>query len=379
MMLKHKLNLQRALFRYGVAGLALAGAAGLLLVYRAHANLTTVSLVFVVVVTAAAMIFGSGPALCNSVLGLLILNYFFIPPTYTWSIRDPENWIAFTAFAVTAVMVGQLSSRAKQTATQAETRRVEIERLYQELRKAFAEASEAEALRNSERLKSALLEAVTHDLRTPLTAIKASATSLLETGAEAELTEDARRDLLQVIDEEADRLDRFVESMMELAKIEAGQLSLKRAPVSALEIANAALDRCGASLDGFPVEVAIAEDLPKLQVDAASVAAVLVQLLDNATKYSKPGSPIMLSATRCAAGMIELAVVDRGAGIAEEHREKIFEKFYRHPRVRSRGFGLGLAIARGIVEAHGGEIWVESNPEGGSRFKFTVAAQASTG
>jgi K+-sensing histidine kinase KdpD len=368
----------RALLKYVIAVVALGVAAAVLILARAHANLTTVSLVFVVAVTTTAMILGSGPALLNSVLGLLILNYFFIPPIYTWSIRDPQNWIAFTVFAVTAVMVGQLSSRAKKMAAQAEARRVEIERLYEQLRKAFAEASQAEALRNSERLKSALLEAVTHDLRTPLTAIKASATELLETGAETELAEDARRELLQVIDEEADRLDRFVESMMELAKIEGGHFSLKRAPVSALDIVNAALDRCAISLQGFPVEVAIASEVPNLQVDAASIAAVLLELLDNATKYSKPGSQIRISAENDAAGSIVMSVSDRGTGIAEEHRTKIFEKFYRVPRVRSAGFGLGLAIAKGIVEAHGGRIWVEANPQGGSIFRFTVFAQGQT-
>jgi K+-sensing histidine kinase KdpD len=365
----------RALLKYVIAAVLVSVAAAALISLRDHANLTTVSLVFVVVVTTTAMILGSGPALLNSVLGLLILNFFFIPPIHTWSIHDPQNWIAFTVFAVTAVMVGQLSSRAKNAAAQAEARRLEIERLYEELRKAFAEASQAEALRNSERLKSALLDAVTHDLRTPLTAIKASATELLETGTETELTEDARRDLLQVIDEETDRLDRFVESMMELAKIEGGQLSLKRAPVPALEVVDAALDRCAVALQRFPVEVAIATDLPKLQADAASIAAVLVELLNNASKYSRPGSPITISAENDVQGTVLISVLDRGTGIAEEHRAKIFEKFYRHPRVRSAGFGLGLAIAKGIVEAHGGNIWVEPNPEGGSIFRFTVPAQ----
>jgi K+-sensing histidine kinase KdpD len=372
-------RMMRALWKYVIAAVVLSFAAAVLISFRAHANLTTVSLVFVVVVTTTAMIFGSGPALLNSALGLLILNYFFIPPFYTWSIRDLQNWIAFTVFAVTAVMVGQLSSRAKKTAAQAEARRIEIERLYEELRKAFAEASQAEALRNSERLKSALLDAVTHDLRTPLTAIKASATELLETGTETDLSEDARRELLQVIDEEADRLDRFVESMMELAKIEGGHLSLKRAPVSARDIVNAALDRCAVSLHRFPVEVAIATDLPKLQADASSIAAALVELLDNATKYSKPGSQIRISAENDGDGNVLMSVSDRGTGIAEEHRAKIFQKFYRHPRVRSAGFGLGLAIAKGIVEAHGGKIWVDANPEGGSIFRFTVSAAEQAG
>ena len=369
----------RALLKYVIAAVLLSVAAAVLISFRAHANLTTVSLVFVVVITTTAMIFGSGPALLNTALGLLILNYFFIPPFYTWSIRDPQNWIAFTVFAVTAVMVGQLSSRAKKMAAQAEARRVEIERLYEELRKAFAEASQAEALRNSERLKSALLDAVTHDLRTPLTAIKASATELLETGTETDLSEEARRELLQVIDEEADRLDRFVESMMELAKIEGGQLSLKRAPVSALDIVNAALERCAVALQRFPVEVAVSTDVPKLQADASSIAAVVVELLDNASKYSKQGSQIRISAENDGHGEVLMSVCDRGTGIAEEHRAKIFEKFYRHPRVRSAGFGLGLAIAKGIVEAHGGKIWVEANPQGGSIFRFTVSAEGQAG
>src|SRR6476646_1189771 len=213
------------LLKYALAAATLAVVSALLVTLRAHANLATVCLVLVLAVMGTAIALGSGPALQNAVLATLTLNYFFIPPIYTLSIRDPENWVAFSVFVLCAIAVGQLASRAKKTASEAESRRIQIEKLYEELKLAFADASEAEALRHSERLKSALLEAVTHDLRTPLTAIKASATTLLGSAA---IGEEARVELLEVIDEEADRLNRFVEEMMELAQIEGGQLSLRR-------------------------------------------------------------------------------------------------------------------------------------------------------
>jgi two-component system sensor histidine kinase KdpD len=357
------------LMKYALAAATLAAVSALLVMLRAHANLATVCLVLVLVVMGTAIVLGSGPALLNAVLATFTLNYFFIPPIYTLTIRDPANWVAFSVFVLCAVAVGQLSSRAKKTASEAESRRIQIEKLYEELKVAFADASEAEALRHSERLKSALLEAVTHDLRTPLTAIKASATTLLGSGT---IGEDARVELLEVIDEEADRLNRFVEEMMELAQIEGGQLSLRRSPVPVLEVVNAALDRCAVPLQRHPVEVAIPQDLPALRVDAATISTVLVELLDNATKYSRPGTPIRVVAAKSDPANVEVAVEDRGVGVRAEVRERVFEKFYRDPNTKSRGFGMGLAIARGIVEAHGGRIWMEANPGGGSIFRFIV-------
>jgi two-component system sensor histidine kinase KdpD len=365
----------RILLRYGIAAAGLALAAGFLVLLRAHANLATACLVLVSAVIATAVVLGSGPALLNAVLATFVLNYFFIPPIYSWGIRDPENWVAFAAFVICAITVGQLSSRAKQTASEAESRRVQIEKLYEELKVAFAEASQAEALRHSERLKSALLDAVTHDLRTPLTAIKASATTLL---GSTTIEEEGRRELLEVIDEEADRLNRFVEEMMELAQIEGGQLALHRTPVPVLDVVNEALDRCAMPLQRHPVEVAIPHDLPALRVDAATISTVLVELLDNATKYSRPGTPIRVVAEKSDSNNVALAVEDRGAGVKSESRERIFQKFYRDPNTKSRGFGMGLAIARGIVEAHGGKIWMEANPAGGSIFKFILPAQVTT-
>lgn len=345
---------------------------------KPNANLTTVALALVVAVTACAASWGSGPALLAALVSGLSFNYFFIPPVHTWNIADPQNWTAFSAFCATALIVGHLFARARQQAEAAENRRIQIERLYEQLKSAFEEASQAESLRRSEQLKSALLDAVTHELRTPLTAIKASVTTLLEPWTDSEaapLAADAQREFLDVINEESDRLDRFVEQMMELARVEGGHLLLRQAITRAHDIVNEALDRAAAMLSGRVVEVTIEDKLPPLEVDAGSISNVLFELLENAAKYSPPGSRIRVRALRATSETAQLSIEDEGRGIPRELRERVFEKFFRAPGTNGRehGFGVGLAIARGIVEAHRGRIWVENGSGGrGTVVSFTV-------
>jgi two-component system sensor histidine kinase KdpD len=357
------------------AAAAVAAAVFLLASVRPHVNITTAALGLVMVVMLTAVRWGSGPALFNSVIGLLSFNYFFIPPIHTWTIADPENWIAFGAFLIVAVVVGQLSSHAKQKTVESESRRRQLQRLYEELQRTFEEASEAQSLRRSEKLKTALLDAVTHDLRTPLTSIKGAATTLLRN--DDSMSGDVRRELLTVIDEESDRLNRFVEEMMELAQIEGGHLKLRRTATATSEIVNAALDRASLVLAPHPVEVTLDDQLPLLEVDAASVAGVVFELLENAARYSGSGRRIAVRARQVEPSWVELAVEDEGPGIAPEDRERIFEKFFRAPHRANdgHGFGVGLAIARGIVEAHGGKIWAEARHGSGSVLRFTVPCQ----
>lgn len=369
---------------YFVAALGVAAATVLLEPFGARVNATTVALTFLLVVLFVATLWGSRPALLASVLGVLSFNFFFLPPVGTFAVADPDNWVALLVFLVVAMTAGQLSARARRRAREAEAGRREIERLYRELREAFERASRAEALRQSERLKSALLDAVTHDIRTPLTSIKASVTTLLDAeqkktgGHTITLDADSRRDMLEVIDEESDRLDRFVEGLVELARIEAGEMNLRRRWGALDDIISTALQRAAPLVAGRRVEVGVEDGLPAARVDPRAVSEVVYTLVDNAAKYSPPGAAVRIAARRGAGEMIEVSVEDEGPGVPTELRERVFDKFFRADGVgeaaaaRPSGTGMGLAIARGIVEAHGGRIQIEDAPRGGARLVFTL-------
>ena len=369
--------------RYVFAALGVAFTIAVLEPVRAQINSTTIALALLLAVLVVAILWGSGPAMLASVLGMIGFNYFFLEPVRTFIIADADNWIALAAFLITAVTVGQLSARARKRANEAEAGRREIEHLYEELRDAFELASRAEGLRQSELLKSALLDAVTHDLRTPLTSIKASVTTLLDAGASPgdslPLDDEGRQEFLEVINEETDRLNHFIEGLVDLARIEAGEMHLRRAWANVDEFIAAALTRAEPLIAGHQVEVELEKDLPVVRVDARALSEVVYTLVDNAAKYSPDGTRIRIAARRVPDDMIEIVVEDEGIGIAPEMRARVFEKFFRVTEEASEttehftGLGMGLAIAHGIVCAHGGRIWVEDRPTGhGSRFAFVV-------
>ena len=358
----------------------------LLAPFHNQINSTTVALTFLIVVLFTALFWGSRPALLASVLAMLSFNFFFLPPLYTFSIAHPQNWVALTVFFTTAVAVGQLSARAKQRAEEAESGRREIERLYSELRDAFERASHAEALRQSEKLKTALLDAVTHDLRTPLASVKASITTLLDEARgplngepPVVLDKESRLDMMEVIDQESDRLNQFIGDLIELARIEAGELQLRPRWGAVDEIVTTALTRAEPLTAQHNIEIEIEKELPVVRVDDRAVSEVVYALVDNAAKYSSPNTTIRISARLVDDGMVHMAVEDQGRGIAPELRDRVFDKFFRAMRdgdVTTRnpsGTGMGLAIAKGIVEAHNGQIWIENGfNDRGTRVCFTL-------
>jgi K+-sensing histidine kinase KdpD len=376
----------RAWVGYGAALLGIVAATGLLELFGTHVNPTTAALAFLLVVLFVATAWGSRPAVFASLLGVACFNFFFLPPFGTFAIRNPDNWVAFFAFLVTALTAGELSARAKRRAEEADLARQEIERLYYQLQDTFERSSQAKALKHSERLKSALLDAVTHDLRTPLTSIKASVTTLLSELYAVERNESAavlgnegRKELLQIIDEEADRLDRFIESLTKLARIGAGEMYMRRQVCSIDEIITAALKRAEPRTREHQIEVWVEEELPPVKVDEPAIAEVIYTLVDNAAKYSPPHSSIRISATPKDDGNILVSVEDEGPGIREDMRERVFEKFFRAMRDgdigdrMSAGSGMGLAIAHGIIQAHGGQIWIEAGKAGrGAKFVVTL-------
>lgn len=250
-----------------------------------------------------------------------------------------------------------------------------------ELREAFERASEAEALRRSERFKTALLDAVTHDLRTPLTSIMASATLLIEdreTPQRGEPLSSAEQDaMLKVISQESERLNHFVESIVDLARIEAGDIRLRRNWGPIEEIVDAAVARAEPLLQQHQLRIGVERELPVIRVDARGVAEVIYTLLDNASKYSEPKTIIKIQAERAGEDQVKISVEDQGPGIPRHSRERVFEKFYRDSSARTlgrlEGIGMGLSIAKGIVEAHTGRIWIEDGSAArGTRVSFTV-------
>lgn len=370
---------------YAAGFVGIAAATCVLKLFGGQVNPTTTALGFLLVVLFVATAWGSRPAVFTSLLGVACFNFFFLPPFGTFAIRNPDNWVAFFAFLITAFTAGQLSARATRRAEESDLAKQEIERLYYQLQDTFERSSQAKALKQSERLKSALLDAVTHDLRTPLTSIKASVTTLLselyavernESGAL--LGNEGRKELLEIIDEEADRLDRFIEGLTKLARIDAGEMYLRRRLCSIDEIITAALKRAEPRTRGHQIEVWIEDELPPIKVDEPAIAEVIYTLVDNAAKYSPPQTPIRIRATPHDDGTILLSVEDEGPGIRADMRERVFEKFFRAMRDgdigdrKSAGTGMGLAIAHGIVQAHGGRLWIE-DAAGHPGAKFVVA------
>ncbi len=232
-----------------------------------------------------------------------------------------------------------------------------------------------QAARESERLRNALLDSVAHELRTPLTSITAAITSLQTNPL---LDAEQRTEMMQVIEEEAARLDRLVGQAMEMAELDAHEIHLDLHMHSIREAVDLALEAVQSQLKTHPVDLRLPDTLPLIVMDLERIAKVLQHLLENAAKYSEEGSPIFISA-EVARGQLITSVADRGAGVDDFERMMIFDKFYRGQgqRYRVHGTGMGLAIARAIVEAHGGSIDVTSQPAQGSVFSFYLPLQQS--
>jgi len=235
---------------------------------------------------------------------------------------------------------------------------------------AVEKLAHSEAGRESERLRSILLDSVTHDFRTPLTSIKASAQAMLESGT---LDESARRELLTVINEESDRLDRLVGEAARMAQLDAHAVELDLKPHDIREAIDAALEVNQNTLANHQVRVVVPEGLPRAVLDLRHTEEILSQLMDNAAKYSPRGTPITISAEQ-QGRMIVTSVADQGPGIEAIDESMIFDKFYRGRGQRKsvQGTGMGLAIAKAIVEEHGGSIWLTTQPGRGSVFSFSL-------
>jgi len=446
-----------------------------------HVNQTTVALSFLLAILAVSAVWGMVVPVVMSVAAMLLFNYFFLPPIGTFTIADPQNWVALFAFLFTSIMGSQLSARIRKEANAAHGRRRELERLYafsqkllgegnviqlmnaipnflvdtfeagaaelfvpqkdkfyrsgygaaqideeqmkaaflrdetvsdnlqglyflpirmgvkpigslgisgarlsrqtldaisslvaiaMERARAVEQIGETEAERQGERLKSALLDSIAHDFRTPLTAIKAAATDLL---ASSSTQNHQQHELLTIINEECDRLNHLVEEAAEMARLEAGELQLHLKPLSVAEIIDAAVQHLRKSLGDRQIIVKVGPQVPQVRADLDRTKDILVQLIDNAHLYSPKDQPVTISAD-ATGDFVTLSVADRGPGIDPFEQGLIFDKFYRgrDQRYQVRGTGMGLPIAKAIVAAHGGNISVTSQLGHGSVFSFTL-------
>src|SRR6266481_5069905 len=241
--------------------------------------------------------------------------------------------------------------------------------------RAVEQLGQTEAERQGERLKSALLDSITHDFRTPLTSMKAAVSSLLS-GTNSDSAHS--RELLTIIDEECDRLNHLVEEAGEMAKLEAGELTLDLAPVGVDEIIEAALTHCKSALADRQVELRVSPNLPPVRADLERAKEALVQLIDNANLYSPTGQPVTITA-ELTGDTVTISVSDRGPGIDDFEQTMIFDKFYRgkDQRYLIRGTGMGLPIAKAIITAQQGNMSVTSQLGHGSVFSFTLPVDRS--
>jgi two-component system sensor histidine kinase KdpD len=510
-----------------------------------NVNNTTVALSYLVVVLLAASARGLGPSILASVAGVICFNYFFLPPLGSFTIVDPQNWVALSAFLITAVTASQLSSAARSRASDAEIRREEVWKLYQlsqaviiipdaesaissiawqvldvfggsfcavlvpdtsgvqsssfgvpdsdaggksssfslpstssavqsssltvpgsgwsrlatataegmrlaiepatellnrvfesgeieavdatgsglpdreivyaplkvgvrrvgvlalatsvlergtieaiaglvavalERARFLREASRTEALRQSDELKSALLASVSHALRTPLTSIRAAVDNLLQNDLNwdrSALSDEMLKEFHVIISEEVGRLTRLVNNLLEMARIEAGELQLIKEWTLVPEIFSNVLERCAPVLANHVTTVRVDDEMPLVKIDSRLIAEALVNIVENAAKYCPAGAAIALEA-RMKGDELLISVADNGPGIASEEIDRVFDKFYRSPSVSEAGTpgtGMGLAIARGIIVAHGGRVWAESARGRGTVFTLAIPVE----
>lgn len=235
---------------------------------------------------------------------------------------------------------------------------------------ALERSARAEAARESERLRTALVDSLTHDLRTPLTAIRAASTALLEP---SEMSQEQRAELIEVIEDESRRLDRLIGQAIEMARLDSETLQPQLAPQDPRELVEISIERMRDTLRDHPIHLELSSDLPRVRLDRTLMERVLQHLLENAAAYSGPGQPIGITVRR-ESKQVLFAVSDRGQGIDAEDLPFLFDKYFRGKQQKSqtRGTGMGLAIAKAMVKVQGGDISVESTPGIGSTFRVSI-------
>jgi two-component system sensor histidine kinase KdpD len=351
-----------------------AAATGLIYPLKEVAPAVSLGVVYIPGVLLVAAAWGLALGLLTSILSALAFNFFHLPPLGRFDVRADHDLVALVVFVIVAVFGATLAELARARAAESERRREEADRALAELaavererERMQEEVIEAEALRRSDELKTSLLRAVSHDLRTPLTSIIAAGAALDSPSATAA----ERHELSEAVVEEGHRLSRLVENLLDVSRLESGKAPPHAEPVDLPGVLEAARSSIGQR--GESVRLALDEALPTLSADPTQLERAFANLLENAVVHGG-GQPVLVRSRQVGPRLV-VRVVDRGPGIPEGQRERIFEPFYQAAGAAGgNGSGLGLAIAKGFVEANGGELEVESLPGQGSSFVVSFLA-----
>jgi two-component system, OmpR family, sensor histidine kinase KdpD len=446
-------------------------------------NATTVGFAYLVLILLIASTWGFVESALASIAATLTFNFFFLPPTGTFTIADPHNWIALFSFLTTSLIASRLSTEAKRRAVDAIERQQDVERLYTfsraillidttepfakqlaaklaevfqlsavvlyerrtgeffragpsdfeglddqlrdaalhgtsfsdvqrnrimtavrlgsepiaslalqgprmpdsvlqgianlvaiglERAKAQELAQQIEAAKQSEQLRTTLIDAMAHEFKTPLTSIRAATTSLMSA---PDQPFENRIELLRIADEEAEHLRNLIDDAVEMTRLDTANIEVHLERSDLREIVRDVVDSMQKEIDGRPLEVVCDGEQPVIAVDQRLVKLAIKQLLDNALKYSAPGTPVTIR-VRNSNGMITIDVTDHGKGIPPLEQARVFERFYRSPSVKKQmpGSGLGLSIAHGIARAHNGDLTVTSRP-GETTFRLILPTE----
>ncbi len=299
---------------------------------------TNIVMFYLLAVVFVAIRWGRGPAIATSIISVLVFDFFLVPPYLTLSVADIEYLFTFAAFLVVGIVVSTFASKVREQIIQ----------------------------RQTEKLHSALLSSISHDLKTPLVSITGALTALLDRNSN--LDEQHKRELLETARGESGRLNRIVNNLLDMTKMESGVLRISKKPCDLRDLIGACLEQLKDKIGSREIKIDIPKDFPEIAVDFPFILKAFFNVIDNALKYSPDSSPVEIRAA-VVERKAQVKIRDYGLGIPREDLKRIFEKFYRVERSYNvLGTGLGLCISKGIIEAHGGDISVDSTPGKGSTF-----------
>jgi two-component system, OmpR family, sensor histidine kinase KdpD len=313
-----------------------------------------ISLIFLLSVLLAGMVLSRGPVLLVAALSALSWNFLFIPPLFTLHIAKIEDALTFAAYFVIAITVGGLTAQLKAR-----------EHL----------AAQVQVAQESERLRKTLLDCVSHELKTPLAAIAAASQELSRLTANVQDPQ-MLKDLADEIRDGSHRLNRVVNNLLDMNRVESGVIRPKREWCDVRELLQSAVDTENESINGRDIRLDVPEKIPLALLDHALIEQAIAKLLANAGSHTAPNLPIEIDAEYTNENLL-ISVSDRGPGIPPEATERLFEKFYRGDDRKTGGLGLGLSIARGLIEAHGGRLTVENRDGGGARFVIRLPVRVT--